>query len=213
VAGVGALLAATPAAAQYEPNDHIGQATGPLLGGTAYGGAIETSNDEDWFYFYTAGQAQLDIAATSFGPGGIDAILYDANGEHLDEKVATENATAHIYYSAPGPGRYYVLIADYDFLRPSYQLRIDPADALTSTPPAPPTPPAAPGTQAPAVSPRACRKARTRHARAARSLRDARRKLRSVRHRPIARRRWRQIVRKRKSRVRALRRTVRVHCA
>lgn len=60
-----ALPTASVASGPYEPNDNINQAAGPLAGGTSYSGAFETTNDEDWFVFYTVGQVQMDIAVTN----------------------------------------------------------------------------------------------------------------------------------------------------
>lgn len=47
-----------------EPNELAAQAQGPLLAGPLYTGTIDTSNDQDWFYFFTQpGTHQVDLAA------------------------------------------------------------------------------------------------------------------------------------------------------
>src|SRR4051794_3399831 len=65
----------------YEPNDTVAQAFGPLSGGMLYKAGFEKDNDEDWFYFYTAGPAVITVTVTDATPGGAcpEANLYDIN--------------------------------------------------------------------------------------------------------------------------------------
>jgi hypothetical protein len=102
-----------------EPNDGITQADGPVTGGTANTGAIETSNDEDWYVFYVAGRRQLDIATTQTSCsnpdpdcyGGIGAELRDGDGDSIDSTGNIYvNTTRHIRRSV-STGRYFVVVS------------------------------------------------------------------------------------------------------
>ena len=74
-----------------EPNENADQAQGPLSADVVYVGAGETSNDEDWFYFYA--NAAFNVTATSgdtlrrvdcaLRPGTGSDHLPVLRGEHL----------------------------------------------------------------------------------------------------------------------------------
>lgn len=135
-------LPAAAAGAPYEPNDSFAQANGPLVGGTAYASVIETDNDEDFFYFNTSGQRQLDIAVTRTNAscGGSDYLrLLDDEGEVIDtasfgSSGVKDGVAAHILYTSPGPGQY-VLRTDQVETGCAFSFRIDPPDALTTSSP------------------------------------------------------------------------------
>jgi hypothetical protein len=122
----------------FEPNDSLAQASGPLKGGTPYNAAFETDNDADWYYFYTSGQAPLDISLTNTAMPttsvglGLDIYLIDANGNQLDTATAHPNEVAHIRYTALTAARYFIHVDG--VLSYTYQFQIDPASAVTSPP-------------------------------------------------------------------------------
>ncbi len=67
VLAVLALALALPASAlgadaEYEPNDGIDQAYGPLAANTNYNGTISTENDRDWYIVYVSGQGVLGVS-------------------------------------------------------------------------------------------------------------------------------------------------------
>lgn len=123
--------------AGYEPNDSIAAAYGPLSGGVTYAAGLETQNDEDWFTFYTNGQQQFDISFTNLTNGCTNFIMsfVDTNGEELHYVRPNFNETRHIQYTSPTSARYYLRVYDLIGQTCSYQLRIDPAGALTAQPP------------------------------------------------------------------------------
>jgi len=135
------LACATSQGAAYEPNDSFYQATGPLVGGQDYDGAIETENDVDYFYFNVAGQRQLDISLTNLDNDGqyrcVKAMPLD-----VDQKIfgggsvtaCSGSGTKHKLLSTSGSMQL-VLQITRDWGGHSYRLRVDPADALTSAPP------------------------------------------------------------------------------
>ena len=65
VAAVITLTVGIPSAnasGEYEPNDSFNAAWGPIAAGHVYSGALETTNDEDYFYFYVPRQTQLQYS-------------------------------------------------------------------------------------------------------------------------------------------------------
>lgn len=53
---IGVLLSFSSTAfaqGEYEPNDSYITAAGPIFADTTYSGTYETSNDVDYFYFYS----------------------------------------------------------------------------------------------------------------------------------------------------------------
>jgi hypothetical protein len=128
-----ATSASVAAAAPYEPNDSFLQATGPMVGGQNYEGAIETSNDVDWFYFNVNGQRQYDITLTSVsGSGCYDQDLYDSEGAYITDG-SWDGLNSHILRTSPSSAQYAVKVTGTTSCK--YRLRIDPADALTTTSP------------------------------------------------------------------------------
>lgn len=119
-----------------EPNESLGQAIGPLLGGTTYGGEIQTENDVDWFFFHTLSTRPFDISVTTVREGngtGVHATLYSQNGNQLDSVSVGQDRVGHLRRtSAPGLARYYVSFTG--DTGSAYELRIDPADAITNRP-------------------------------------------------------------------------------
>jgi len=148
-----------------EPNESQAQAAGPLAGGVNYRGSIDTSNDQDWFFFFVApGVHQIEATVTDPGPGpgstsdcGQSEILFPGLGEFGEDATAygSQGTFGHVELTLTGPSIQHV-----QALGCSYQLRIDPPEALTPTleVPSPPPPPPAPKPQ---VS-HACKLARGR---------------------------------------------------
>lgn len=150
-----AVGVAGPSGAQasaFEPNDSIGQATGPLSGGTSYQAAMETANDQDWYLLLTSpGEQQLDITLTDTAPNtcfGQTMNLVDADGRILQQVDVTESGdSGHIRQSVAGATRYYLQVTPYNVgpcIGPTatYSFRVDPAGALTnSLPSSPPSSP------------------------------------------------------------------------
>ena len=73
------------AAGPYEPNDTTASAVGPVAGGQAYTGAIESQGDLDYFFFYVTspGEAQVTLTVGNLGGGtgisNIDAMVLDSS--------------------------------------------------------------------------------------------------------------------------------------
>lgn len=124
---------ASAQAAPYEPNDTVAQAIGPLNGGQDYNAGIETSNDEDYYYFNVVGQRQLDISAAEVS-GYCDGLsLLDPDGDRVTSTDMSSTTTSHLRYTTSGNAQY-VLHATGDS-GCAYKFRIDPADAITPTSP------------------------------------------------------------------------------
>jgi hypothetical protein len=154
-----------------EPNESNLQAAGPLQGGIAYAGSLDTSNDQDWFYFYTPGGThQLDLAVT--GPAlddcSLSVALTTAGGDEIGSASSDSNSINHITFTSTQAAMYLVH-AEHGFssdcVPAHWQFEIDPADSVTtsapgeSSPPPPDTTPNPPPASGPS---HACRVARAR---------------------------------------------------
>jgi hypothetical protein len=111
-----ALAPAAPAATESEPNDDVAHASGPLTGGSSHSGDFVSAADRDWFVLYTNPSRQLDLAVTktegSACSSTVDARLLDADGRKVASKTVTTGETDNIrQLTAPGPARYYLLLA------------------------------------------------------------------------------------------------------
>ena len=134
-----AVAGAVPASAAgpFEPNDNIGQAYGPLTGAADYSAALENRGDRDYYIFYAAGQAQLDIAFSVGLVGCPTLLLADRNnGEVLGFVRPGAGTTAHIRYtSPPGGSRFFLTVETDSCADPGkaapYTIRIDPRDGVT----------------------------------------------------------------------------------
>jgi hypothetical protein len=134
-----AVAGAVPASAAgpFEPNDNIGQAYGPLTGGADYSAALETRSDRDYYIFYAAGQAQLDIAFSVGLVGCPTLTLADRNnGQVLGFVRPGAGTTAHIRYSSPPGGSRFFLTVETDACADPgkaapYTVRIDPGNGVT----------------------------------------------------------------------------------
>jgi len=94
--------------AEYEPNDGIHQAYGPLEANTNYDGTTSSSSDDDWYIFYVSGPGLVEVKLTA-KDCCVDATLYDQDGTPLNSVSEVESGKSEtIPYTTPGPGRYYV---------------------------------------------------------------------------------------------------------
>jgi hypothetical protein len=142
-----ATLVASPTG---EPNENTEQAYGPLIGGVAYSGEIQTQNDEDWFKFYTApGSQQFDVAFTTTSGECDPEVELKGPGEHDDiSNFASLNEWGHFAETSPSAGVYYLRFWR-TCVGARYQFVINPPGALTLLAPPPPPPAPAPTPPAP----------------------------------------------------------------
>ena len=151
----------SPVTATSEPNETASQAFGPLTGGVVYGGAIETTNDVDWFTFYSAGTAPFDLALTN--PG--NACGYSVSGmlttnptdeyDDLASVSAEGNGTDHINYTPKQSEQYFFKVTSCEGAQvpvPHRPAVCAVAGARRSAPQPQPTPPTAPTTVSSACS-------------------------------------------------------------
>lgn len=126
---IGLIIPSTAlAASESEPNDGIEEFDGPLAAATDYDANLATAGDQDWFAFYTSGAGDVTIKMTNLNDGfGCcdvpNADLLDDTGGYLNELNPSEGTTEEITFSAPGAGKYYLLVED---ARPGdrYRLRL-----------------------------------------------------------------------------------------
>lgn len=114
-------VATANAAGEYEPNDDIVAATGPMVGGTGYSGTLETEQDEDWFWLPIAGQQQITFNAQFLDngcwlDGQAGASLIDQSGKEITDLNAItqdeDNGVQSFHYTTPPVAEaYYVRVA------------------------------------------------------------------------------------------------------
>lgn len=136
-----------------EPNETPGQASGPLRANVNYVGAHETTNDEDWFYFFVpAGTHQLDLSTTaparnSYSCDATVALFGSPSSSGSIGSATADWATfSHVTQTLTGPSRHYIRagVEDTDCLGARWQFRIETPGAVTAANPIPPPPPAPP---------------------------------------------------------------------
>lgn len=150
ITGGGPTLMSNPTT---EPNENAEQAFGPLVGGVAYTGEIQTQNDEDWFKLYTApGTQQIDVAYTSIGECSPEAEL-KGPGEYDDlSNYASFDEWQHFTATSASASAYYVRFTR-GCVGSRYEFVVNPPGALTLSPPPPPAPPTAPVSTPPPAKP------------------------------------------------------------
>jgi hypothetical protein len=133
--------ATQPAQETGEPNESGVQTAGPLQGGVPYSGSIDTSNDQDWFYFYTApGQHQVDLAITGPALDGCQDVyvtLYPAEG---DDEITffgqSRDNVNHYRFTSEDAAMYRLRVVSRDKCTPAHwQLEVGPADSISTSPP------------------------------------------------------------------------------
>lgn len=140
-----------------EPNETPGQAGGPLSALVNYVGAVETTNDEDWFYFYVPpGTHQLDVSTTaptvnSYCDASIELFGSASSSNSLQSATAGWSTFGHINQTLTGPAQYFLRagVDSSNCLGSRWQFRIETPDAVTQSNPFPPPPPPPP----PSVTP------------------------------------------------------------
>lgn len=138
---LGLLCVCAPAAvatAPNEPNDSYISATGPISAGTTYSGALETSNDRDYFYFYLPRQTQLQFTTTNTTPKDtyICSQIYHQFPDYI-AGVEDTSLTINDGQSASGavtlePGKYYFVVSCPGAIGETYTFSLGPA-GVTST--------------------------------------------------------------------------------
>jgi hypothetical protein len=138
IVGGASTLPPTPTT---EPNENIEQASGPLLGGVAYAGEIQTQNDEDWFKFYTApGTHQFDVAVTEVSGCELEAELKSPVEDEYRSGSLNTDEWGHFTETSPAAGVYYLRFHD-GCVGSRYEFVIQPPESLTTVAPSPPSPP------------------------------------------------------------------------
>ncbi len=153
-AALGGALPTTASAAgtgPYEPNDTLQTAFGPLGPSTIYSATVESSYDPDWYYVYTAGPGQVDVAValTSCGaanPGpscsNVQVTVYNGDGGPVGGAIVnTVNQPAHVTFEATQRWRYAISVRQPGLAGASYLLSANATGGLTTVAPGEPLPP------------------------------------------------------------------------
>lgn len=122
-----------------EPNESADQAQGPLGGDTIYTGVTETSNDEDWFFFFAS--SAFSVTSTSGSDCNGDVTLYDSDRDYLAYRDLYDNRYSRITYT-PTSWKPFYLEVDSDCVGGAYRFSISPASAIQTGPAPAPTAPA-----------------------------------------------------------------------
>lgn len=122
-----------------EPNENADQAQGPLAADVVYVGAGETSNDEDWFYFYAS--AAFNVTATSGDTCDGSITLYDKDRDQITYRYYDENTFDTIAHTPTSWQLHYLRVRS-DCAGGAYRFSISPASAIQAGPAPAPTAPA-----------------------------------------------------------------------
>lgn len=122
-----------------EPNETADQAHGALTADVVYTGASQTSNDEDWFYFYANGA--FDVTATSGDACNGRFALYDSERDQISSKYFYDDLFWSISHTPTSWQLFYVNLRS-DCVGGAYRFSIAPASAVQAGPAPVPTAPA-----------------------------------------------------------------------
>lgn len=112
----------------YEPNDALANATGPLAGGQAYTGAIESQGDLDYFFFYVtaAAEAQVTLTVRNLGGGAgvsnIDAMILDSSATPVGGLSYVNRGKEKTATLALRPQKYFVEVRSSEGFGDAYSL-------------------------------------------------------------------------------------------
>lgn len=143
--GMGALLAATPVAAQDDHGNTASSATA-LSVGTPVGGRIEVAGDFDVFTLRATAGARYTLETGSL-TGGMDSLLdlYDPRGQHMQrDDDGGQGYASKLTFSAAQTATYFVVVRHYDRTRGTGGYRLSTSGPASSAPPPPAAPEATP---------------------------------------------------------------------
>lgn len=114
------LLFACPSAAPaapYEPDNTVLEAVGPLFANQTYSGALETSSDRDFFYFYVTSPTETQVALTvsnfggGSGAGDLNAAILDSSATPLSAIAYLREGESRTLTLSLPPQKYFVEVA------------------------------------------------------------------------------------------------------
>jgi hypothetical protein len=111
---------------EHEPNDSPKTASGPILSGSIWGGALTTSNDVDYYKFYTRTRSQIGAKLTDTADdpreqndgtcdAGVAFLLENAKGETLEQHngfsgMISSGQHKSLTRTVAGPSTYYLAV-------------------------------------------------------------------------------------------------------
>lgn len=98
---------------EFEPNNTLNEAYGPLQSGTTYSAQINPANDTDYFYFNAARSGRISVSLTNL-PADYDLYLYNAQGRVVARSTNAGNSSESISYNASAAGKFYIAVIGYD---------------------------------------------------------------------------------------------------
>ncbi len=116
------------AAGPYEPNDTLANAAGPLAGGQAYTGGIESQGDLDYFFFYVTSRSEAQVTLTVANLGGgagisnIDATILDSSATPVGGLSYITRGHEKATTVALDPGRYFIEVRSSEGFGDAYSL-------------------------------------------------------------------------------------------
>ncbi|WP_186579888.1 M4 family metallopeptidase [Aquibacillus kalidii] len=103
----------TPGSDNYEPNDNINNAFGPLTSGKTYQSFISTTTDEDFFKFNANSGNNVRINLSNL-PDDYDVYLYNSGGSLVGSSENARTRSETINHSISQSGTYYVLVVGWN---------------------------------------------------------------------------------------------------
>jgi len=112
---IACLLAAGPVAsarAEYEPNDTMQEAFGPLTAHQVYTDKLDPENDKDFFFFYVTSPGQVTVSLRNLGGGAVlsyvGVTVLNASGISLGSAINIEEGEQGALALDLKPQKYFV---------------------------------------------------------------------------------------------------------
>lgn len=96
----------------YEPNNSMAAAYGPITSGTTYNSFIYSSSDVDYYYFNITSTGNINVTLSNLA-GDYDLYLYNSSGTLLKKSEKGSTTNESIAYTATATGKYYIRVVGY----------------------------------------------------------------------------------------------------
>lgn len=103
------IQVSTACSDQYEPNDTLSDAFGPIVSGSSTPGKICTSSDEDWFKVSVVGVGTISLTLTVPAGKDFDLDLYSGSGNLQARSVNGAGLPEVISFTTPGGNNNYFI--------------------------------------------------------------------------------------------------------
>jgi len=137
-AAVGIVPGTPIATDNYEPNNTMTEAYGPITSATAYNSYIYSAADVDYYHFTTTTTGTITVTLTDL-PADYNLYMYNSAGTLVASASTGSNTSESIIYNSTSSGKYYIKVyssssAEYNPAVP-YKLTVTYPDGTNTAPP------------------------------------------------------------------------------